>query len=66
MTRQTCDSLLPPLREIHTRLTINARERHRLRTLLRLAVEAQEDAERLGAMPAAPQPEAARPEGVAP
>jgi hypothetical protein len=30
-------TLLPPVTEIHERLSRNARERHRLRTLLRLA-----------------------------
>jgi hypothetical protein len=56
MTRQAGDPLLPPLHEIHRRLTINARERHRLRMLLKLAIEAQEDAERQGVRPAAREP----------
>jgi len=37
-------TLLPPLPLIHERLTRNAKERSRLRTLLRLAVEARDDA----------------------
>ena len=52
-----------PIEEINRQLTRNARERHRLQTLLRLTVEAQEDADRVAvASPHAPQPEAARPE----
>jgi hypothetical protein len=49
--------------EINKRLTRNARERERLRIMLRVAVEAREDAERYGTP--RPQPEATRPEGVA-
>ena len=57
-------TLLPPIGEINRRLTINAREERRLRTLLKLAIEARDDAEKFGlATPHAPQPEA-RPEGV--
>jgi hypothetical protein len=48
-------TLLPPLPLIHSRLTRNAKERHRLRTLLRLAIEARDDAERTAAQ-AAPEP----------
>jgi hypothetical protein len=36
------ETLLPPLPTIHARLTRNARERSRLRTLLRLAIEAED------------------------
>jgi hypothetical protein len=63
-------TLLPPIGEINKRLTVIARQQHRLRTLLKLAVEAREDAQRFGMVPsdrqeaAAPQPEAVRPEGV--
>jgi hypothetical protein len=47
--------------EINQRLTYLARQRERLRTMLRLAVEAREDAERFGtAQPPTPQPEPAR------
>jgi hypothetical protein len=38
--------LLPPARVIHDRLTKNERERRRLRTLLRLVIEARDDAAR--------------------
>jgi hypothetical protein len=55
-------TLLPPAEEIHERLSVNQRERHRLRTLLRLVRHAEEDQRR---RPAAPQPEVARLEGVA-
>jgi hypothetical protein len=51
--------------EINERLTRNARERDRLRTMLRVAVEAREDAERFGAAPSGLQPEGVRPEAVA-
>ena len=57
-------SLLPPVRVIHDHLTRNQRERRRLRTLLRLAIEV--DDERRRQAPVAPQPEAPGPEGVAP
>jgi hypothetical protein len=57
-------TLLPSIGEINRRLTILARQQNRLRTLLRLAVEAREDAEEFGVATPAPQPEAARPEGV--
>jgi hypothetical protein len=57
-------SLLPPVRVIHDHLTRNQRERRRLRTLLRLAIEV--DDERRRQAPVTPQPEAPRPEGVAP
>jgi hypothetical protein len=54
-----------PVGEINERLTRNARERERLQTLLRIAVEAREDAEKLGAIALnAPQAVAARPEGA--
>jgi hypothetical protein len=36
-------TLLPPVAVIHERLTLNQRERHRLRTLLRLVRAAEED-----------------------
>jgi len=36
-------TLLPTVSLIHERLTLNQRERHRLRTLLRLARDAAED-----------------------
>jgi hypothetical protein len=36
------ETLLPPLPIIHARLTRNARERSRLRMLLRLAIEAED------------------------
>ena len=39
-------TLLPPLPVIHENLTLNRREHYRLRTLLRLAVEAQKDRKR--------------------
>jgi hypothetical protein len=55
-----------PVGEINKRLTRNARERDRLRTLLRVAVEAREDAEKFGLeKPHDPQPGAARPGGGA-
>ena len=38
--------LLPPVGIIHDRLTKNERERRRLRTLLRLVIEARDDAAR--------------------
>jgi hypothetical protein len=57
-------TLLPPIRIINERLTRNERERRRLRTLLRLAIEV--DDERRAPAPDDRQPEAARPEGVAP
>jgi hypothetical protein len=38
--------LLPPAHVVHERLTRNQRERHILRTLLRLIVETDQDAER--------------------
>jgi hypothetical protein len=52
--------------EINKRLTRNARERDRLRTMLRVAVEARDDAEKFGSATPAPtlQPEVTRPEGV--
>jgi hypothetical protein len=56
-------SLLPPIRVINERLTRNERERRRLRTLLRLALEVND--ERRRQVPTVPRPEAARPEGVA-
>jgi hypothetical protein len=42
-----CDdlALALPIGEINKRLTRNARERERLRTLLRVALEARDDAE---------------------
>jgi hypothetical protein len=55
-------SLLPPIRVINERLTRNERERRRLRTLLRLALEVND--ERREQAPAS-QPEAARPGGAA-
>jgi hypothetical protein len=54
-------SLLPPIRVINERLTRNQRERRRLRTLLRLALEVNDECRRRA--PATPQPAAAR-EGV--
>jgi hypothetical protein len=59
-------ALALPIDEINRRLTRNARERDRLRIMLRVAVEAREDAERFGLekLPA-PQRVASRPEGVA-
>ncbi len=59
-------ALTLPINEINRRLTRNARERERLRTMLRVAVEAREDAERFGPTTSTPasQPEAARPEGA--
>ena len=52
-------ALALPVGEINKRLTTLARQQHRLRTLLRVAVEAQQDAEKFGATtPRAPQPEA--------
>jgi hypothetical protein len=45
-----------PIGEINKRLTRNARERDRLEAMLRIAVQAREDAERFGRQrPAAPQ-----------
>jgi hypothetical protein len=38
--------LLPSVRTIHDRLTKNERERRRLRTLLKLAIEVRDDAQR--------------------
>jgi hypothetical protein len=58
-------ALTLPVCEINRRLTVIAREQHRLRALLRIAIEARDDAEKFGlATPPAPRPEA-RPEGVA-
>jgi hypothetical protein len=37
-----------PISEIGKRLTLNARERTRLQTLLKVAVQAREDAEKFG------------------
>jgi hypothetical protein len=56
-------TLLPPAHVIHERLSLNQRERHRLQTLLRLVRHVEEDRRHQAAT--APQPEAARPEGVA-
>jgi hypothetical protein len=42
------DRLLPSIGEINRRLTINAREERRLRTLLRLALEDRDDIDKLG------------------
>jgi hypothetical protein len=39
-------TLLPPASLIHERLTFNARERHRLRTLLRLVRHAAKERDR--------------------
>jgi hypothetical protein len=36
-------TLLPPAHVIHERLSLNERERHRLRTLLRLVRHAEDD-----------------------
>jgi hypothetical protein len=52
-------TLLPPVSLIHERLTRNQRERHRLRTLLRLARDAAEDGHRQTA-PVRPQTAARR------
>jgi hypothetical protein len=41
-------ALALPVGKINKRLTRNARERDRLRTMLRVAVEAREDAEKFG------------------
>ena len=57
-------TLLPPVSEINKRLTVVVRQQHRLRRLLKLAVEARDDAERFASTPPAARPEAARPEGV--
>jgi hypothetical protein len=51
--------LLPPIALINEKLTVNQRERRRLRTLLKLAVEEADDRRHQ------PRPEAARPEAVA-
>jgi len=53
-------TLLPPVEVIHDRLTHNQRERHRLRTLLRLA----RDAQRQDDTQASPKPDAADRKGV--
>jgi hypothetical protein len=45
------DPLIPSIGEINRRLTINAREERRLRTLLKLAFEARDDIERFGDKP---------------
>jgi hypothetical protein len=55
--------LLPSPSVIHERLSLNARERHRLHTLLRLVRHAEDDRRRQGQDPR--QPEAARPGGMA-
>lgn len=55
-------ALMLPVGEINKRLTRNARERDRLRTMLRVAVEAREDAEKFGTEK---PPDAARPGGLA-
>jgi hypothetical protein len=47
MTDET--TLLPSLRIIHERLTRNQRERRRLRTLLKLAIEVADDAQHAAA-----------------
>jgi hypothetical protein len=51
------DRLLPSVGEINRRLTINAREERRLRTLLKLALEAKDDVEKLGTVNRRPQSE---------
>jgi hypothetical protein len=51
-------ALTLPVGEINKRLTILARQQHRLRALLRIALDARDDAEKFGATPTAPQPEA--------
>jgi hypothetical protein len=53
-------SLLPPLKVIHEQLTRNQRERRRLRTLLRLAIEVDDERGRRQAR----QSETARPKEV--
>ena len=59
-------ALTLPVGEINRRLTVIARQQHRLRALLRIAIEARDDAEKFGVATATspPQPEATRPEGV--
>jgi hypothetical protein len=43
--------LLPPAHAVHEQLTRNQRDRHILRTLLRLIVEADQDPERTPSEP---------------
>jgi hypothetical protein len=50
------DPLIPSVGEVNRRLSINAREERRLRTLLKLALEARDDAAKYGPS-AATQPE---------
>jgi hypothetical protein len=59
------ETLLPPVRVLHERLTRNIRERDRLRTLLRLAVAAQQEGAATGQDPACPPARDAR-KGVRP
>jgi hypothetical protein len=54
------DPLLPSVGEINRRLSINAREERRLRTLLKLALEDQDDTEKLGTTNRRPRPNPAR------
>jgi len=46
-------SLLPPIRRINEKLTENERERRRLRTLLKLALEEADDRRQTSPQPAA-------------
>ena len=55
-------ALLPPISEINRQLTIVARQQSRLRTLLRLAVQAREDAKNYGLAITASRHESVQPE----
>jgi hypothetical protein len=51
-------ALMLPVAEINKRLTRNARERDRLRAMLRIVLEARDDAEKYGSTTFLPQSEA--------
>jgi hypothetical protein len=58
------DPLIPPISAICDRLTDNQRERRRLRTLLKLAVDEQDERRRRSDAAPRPQPETVRPGGA--
>jgi hypothetical protein len=61
-----CDELIPAPPVVREELAASLRQTNLLRRLLRLSVRAAEERQRQTVAPAAPQPEAARPEEVAP
>jgi hypothetical protein len=52
--------LFPSIDELNRRLTINSREERRLRTLLKLALEAQDDSAKFGTVNQRPRPNVSR------